>query len=190
MAGAGLLALAACSKEPIDLPSNFTPSYGASWAHSHGKSQTPCRIRIAQVSDKRTVKESMGNLGVRQVRSPDPAAWLKSGLETLGRDPGLQIVDEQSDLDLDVELLKSYMLTITTDKSANVVVRVRYSRNGAALGEQVIRGTRTGWNWSNGSGEAEGAFDDALGDLLNMLDQDVESRCTALRTPESPAPAR
>lgn len=188
IASAGLLALAACSTEPITLSQGFKPTESSLSAHKSRDGQDICRIHIGDVTDKRTEKDTLGQIGDRVIRDADPAAWLRSGLLTLDRDKRIAIADsaKDADLDLDVDLLKAYIISITSDKSANVVVRVRYSRGGADAGERVIRGTETGWNWNNGAGEVKTALDDALEDLLKSLAQDVETRCAAPRAAQPP----
>lgn len=185
IASAALFALAACSKEPINLPADFTPPEASLTSTNYHKKSAPdpdvCHVMISTVLDKRTDKDSNGLLGWRVVHYADTAAWMRSGLQSLNRDKRILISDksEDSDLVLDIDILKVYVINITTDKSANVVVRVHYSRGGVPLGDQVIRGVETGWNWANGSDETESAFDDALEDMLKSLDQDIESRCHA-----------
>jgi hypothetical protein len=180
-AAALLLALAACSKEPINLSNGFTPPE-SSLAYSNqkgGGAENICRVYIGDIADKRTDKDTMGLIGLRVVHGADPVAWLRSGLATLKRDRRIVLADStsNSDLDLDVDILKAYVINITSDKSANVVVRVHYSRNGAAAGDRVIRGIETGWNWADGGDETQSAFDDALDDLLKTLDQDIAAHC-------------
>lgn len=170
---------------------SFTPpeSSLARRGHRNGDEQNICQVFIRDVADKRMDKDTMGQIGDRTIHDADPASWLRSGLLTLNRDKHITIAGSQkdSDLDLDVDLLKAYIISITSDKSANVVVRVHYSRNGAALGERVVRGVETGWNWGNGADEVQTAFNYALEDLLKTLAQDVDSRCAALRAGPPPA---
>ena len=123
----------------------------------------------------------MGEIGGRPIHQADEVAWLRSGLKSLDRDPRIQFVDATADgkpdLDLSVELLKAYLINITSDKSANVVLRIRYARQSAAPSEQVYRGTDTGANWISGQDETQGAFDYALAQILDGVDRDIVARC-------------
>lgn len=172
-------ALAACSTQPIGLSSQFDPPSRASYAS--GKAAAPaeaCRIRIAQFVDMRPDSQSMGAIGVRTVHA-DTGAWVRSGIESLARDPRIQFVGatSEADLSIDVELLKAYVMSMTVDKSSNVALRIRYARKGAAQGDALYRGTDTDVNWANGDGETQQSLNRALANLLEDVDQDILARC-------------
>jgi len=149
-AWAVLIVLAGCAKDTIVLSPGFTPASTSLNGHrAHAAGAATCRIHLGSVQDLRADKESLGSIGIRDVHATDMAAWLRSGLQSLNRDADIQLVDDSaqgaSDLDLSADLLKAYILTITSDKSTTVVIRAHYSRNGSALGDQVYRGVSTGW---------------------------------------------
>jgi len=164
------------------LSSQYSPPSHQSWTAGGEKASHPCRVRVAEIRDLRTDPQAMGMMDGRLIRSADTTAWVHSGFLSLGRDPRLQMVegDGQHDLAIDVDIVKAYAMSVTGEtRSANVVLRVRYSRNGAPAGEQVYRGTENGVNWSNGEVETQSSFDDALENLLKTVDSDLVARCTS-----------
>jgi hypothetical protein len=141
-----------------------------------------CRVRLADIRDLRVDQQTMGRAGARQVIATDPVGWLRSGLETLGRDRQIQIADGpdggDADLSIGVDLLNAYIMNITSETTAtNVVVRVHFSRKDLPTQDKVYRGTSNGLNWTGGSSETQAAFDDALSDLLKGLDSDIRKSC-------------
>jgi hypothetical protein len=187
-----LLGLAGCAnRAPVTLSSQFTPPNNASWSSPQanradaGPADT-CRIRLGDVLDARADPQDLGDIGGRPIHQADQIAWLRSGLMSLNRDSRIQIVDaaatEKPDLEVSVELLKAYVISITSDKSTNVVLRIRYARQGAALGEQIYRGTDTGVNWISGGDETQASLDYALAQILGDVDRDILARCDAEKT--------
>jgi hypothetical protein len=118
------------------------------------------------------------------IHSADTPAWLRSGIENLNRDPRIKFAGDTAPaaevVALDVELLKAYMLSLPTAKSANLVIRVRFSGRGGATSEQTYRGLDSGMNWNSGAGEMQSAFDSAMVQVLKALDGDIIARCGAV----------
>lgn len=171
--------LAACSS-PIDMPSQYTQRQTAHQAgNSHDRTVQACRVHLGTVGDLRSDTHAMGDVAGRPVRVSDSAAWVRSGVLSLDQDTRIAFVGDAADLDLNVDLLKAYVMSITMNKASTVVARVRYSRHGVDDGEQVYRGSDTSLNWASGEGETQAALDSALADLLNAIHRDVLSRCTA-----------
>jgi len=175
-AGAAFAALSLVScTGPVTLSPDFSPR--APNASAAQPAEHACRVRLAEFHDELTDPGTMGSIGFRPIRA-DTAAWVRSGLGTLARDPRIQFVDGgQADLDLNVSLLKAYMISITTEKSANVVLRIRYTRPDASSDEQVYRGVDTGLDWAGTTDETQGALDDALAEALASIQRDVLARC-------------
>jgi hypothetical protein len=122
----------------------------------------------------------MGKSGVRSVLMTGSTDWVRSGLDSLNRDARIKLSETPTgaaDLSLAVELVKAYTMNITTERSTNVVFRVRFTGKDGAKSEQVYRGEYEGNNWSNGEGETLDSFDDALAHLLANLDHDIVARC-------------
>jgi hypothetical protein len=146
--------------------------------------RAPCRVRLANVQDLRDDPQAAGTFSERFVHAEDAPAWLRSGLLSISRDSRLQLSDQTppgaADLEIKVDLLKLYMLTINEAKSANVVVRVHFAGQGVGSGDdKVYRGAFTSVNWTGAAGEARGALDTALSKVLEDVDQDLVSRCSA-----------
>ncbi len=195
MRAAGLCGLAAtlllsgCANRPaVPMSSAFESQGGSHWpasAHLREGSYVAgaCHIRLAGIQDLRTDPQVMGDIGGRMIHATDTVGWVRSGLEGLKQDPRIRLDDQAStdasDLVLDVDLVKAYVLSITTEKTANVVLRVRYSRAGASAGEKVYRGVDLGANWVSGADETQSTFDRALTQLLEELDTDVIAHCAA-----------
>jgi hypothetical protein len=179
---AGAIALAmltACADStPIELSAQFTPQNRLSWS---SPATTVCRIHFSEIRDARADPRSMGAIETRLVLAADAAGWLRSGLQSLSRDPRVKFVDDKArgepDLDLSVELVKAYAIAISSDKSISVVIHVRYGRGGSTLGENSYRGVYTGTIWGPGPSEIQSAFDDALGQIVQALDRDILARC-------------
>jgi hypothetical protein len=173
-----VLALGGCAdRPPIAMISQFSPPVDL---RDDPRETGTCRVHIGEVKDSRSDPASMGQLGVRAVHAGDEAAWLRSGLLSLGRDKHIAMTDDAgaSDLVVDAELLKAYIMSMTnTSKAATVVVRVRFSKAGSVADTAVYRGADTSTNWAAGTGETQSAFDDALAQMLADLRRDIVARC-------------
>jgi hypothetical protein len=151
--------------------------------------QPACRVKVAEVIDLRADKQSLGFVGGRSIQSPDAAGWIRDGMGGLAKEGRLVLVagDEGSDLEVQVEVLKAYIYTITQVKAATVVVRVRYRHGGAEIDQMVYRGTKDALNWWNGDKEARGALDLALAEAVGMIQMDTLATCS--RVAKAPAVA-
>lgn len=193
----GLLAGACASNAvPAVLPAAFAPPDGNSaWAWSPRRNEqppAPCRIAFTEVRDTRVDPLFMGDMAGRPVRAEDPVAWLKSGLASLSADKRLTLVDAADPaghhLGLKAELVKAYIESLRINKSANVVVRVTYTLNGANWGEpSSFRGADDGMNFGSLDSEAYEVLNRAMQEVIAALDKDLLVRCEAAR--KTPAPA-
>jgi hypothetical protein len=185
-AGIACLTLAACADQPVQLSHSYSPmdSLGET-SHPLPAGRAPCRVRLANVQDLRDDPQAAGTFSERFVHAEDAPAWLRSGLLSISRDSRLQLSDQTgaaADLEIRVDLLKLYMLTINEAKSANVVVRVHYAgQNAERDNDKVYRGAFTSVNWTGAAGEARGALDTALSKVLEDVDQDLLTRCAAAK---------
>jgi hypothetical protein len=175
------LALGACAHQPpVELSTTFTPP-SRHWLSKTDLAPGPtaCAVRIGSVTDTRETPHSMGTIAYRMIRIEDATAWVRSGLEALGQDSRLAISSSGDGLAVvvDAAILKAYMFSQVTDKSANVVLRVSLSGRGGPPVEQIYRGADQDVDWISGSDESQGAFDRALADLLIQLDTDIVARC-------------
>ena len=196
VAALGLLAGACATAEPAIVSASFLPPDGMRWAWTPKRGETPpapCRVSVAEVRDTRADPQSMGDIGGRVVRAEDATAWLRSGLNSLGADKRLALSEApagEADITVRAELVKAYVESLRINKSANVVVRIRYAQGGADAGEKSFRGDDGGMNWASGDSEAQQVLNRALGEVVFALDQDLIARCTALRSAAPAAPAQ
>jgi hypothetical protein len=198
LAACGLLA--DCSTTPITVSSTstalFPPASGgiavapepapsrSSSALPTNDGSEPCLVHLADVRDARPDPNDLGMMGLRVVRTADSLTWVQTALGPLKQDRRLLFVgdDKSAELVLKIELVKAYVMTMNTQKSANVVLRVGYDHEGKDLDAQIARGRDTGANWANGAGEAQGALDRALTAAVSELDDEIVARCHALES--------
>lgn len=175
------LLLAACSREPVSLSPQFEPPvpYRDKLAAQAADAGPACRVFIGEVKDMRPDPRAMGSIAIRPVQAVDSAGWVRSALASLARDKRIRIAGTAADsnLVLNAEILKAYVMAITTQKAANVVVRVRYSRHGAADGEEIYRGALNDVDWIAGDDETQGALNDALSQVIDAVASDAVARC-------------
>ena len=178
----------ACNRTPVLVPAQYDAPTTQPVSAQRDHAARTCNIFLASVRDLRDDPTSMGTMGPRAVRSENSVEWVRSAVLTLDHDVQLHFVSDEAgaDLSLQVELLKAYIMGITTQKSSNVVVRVRFLRHSAQLGEVVLRGRETGANWVNGEGEMQSQLDAALGNaLLSLREQLLFNYCPG--APTAPA---
>jgi hypothetical protein len=148
--------------------------------------QPVCRVKLTGVTDLRSDKQSLGFVGGRSIQSPDAAGWIFGGMGGLAREGRLVLVagEEARDLEIQVEVLKAYIYTITQVKAATVVVRVRYSHGGTEFGQQIYRGTKDALNWWGSDKEARDALDLALAESVAIIHTDTVLTCAQVaKTP-------
>jgi hypothetical protein len=181
-----MLSLSACATEkPAELAASFRPPPGA-WL-SRAQKTVPagaraCVVRLGKVSDSVDDPHVLGSIGGRPIHAADLDAWIRSGFGALRGDARLEVVDAADSgnaVVVDLEVLKAYTLSLTTEKSTNLVFRARFSGAGGNDAEQVYRGVDTAVNWNSGEGETQTSFDRALGQVLDQLDRDIVARCVA-----------
>lgn len=180
-------ALVGCAaRAPVTMPAEYRSGYEpARAAATNGSTRhTPatCAVRIAEVLDQRTDPHVLGDTVNQPVRVENSGDWISSALRSLDGDSGLKFVDrpevDASELVMSVELLKAYTVHLATDRAATVVIKVKYSRSGTMIDEQIYRGAVNDLNWSNGAGETLASLNDALGKLLKPVRADISRHCS------------
>jgi hypothetical protein len=188
--------LAGCAeKGPVVLSSQYTAPEDLSLA-TGGKAvagQRACRLHLGEIRDMRGDPKSMGQIGDRLVHAEDSAAWVRSGLYSLARDPRLSVDGigvNTFDLTLNVDLLKAYVLTMPETRANTVVLRIHYNQPGGATEEQIYRGSKTGLYWNGGNEETQGGLNRAFAMLLEPIHRDVLRQCALVTSSAAvPAPA-
>jgi hypothetical protein len=170
-------ALSGCVPKPIEIrPQPLPPAQEAQKATARS-----CAVTVAEIKDVRSDQQTMGNLGGRPLYVTDAAAWVRAGIAARRTpDPvryGDSLAAHPDEPTLKIELIKAYIITITSVKSANVVLRVTRSQNGSEPQTQIYRGRDTGLNWAASDDEAQGALDAALSDALDRMETDMKMRC-------------
>jgi hypothetical protein len=120
------------------------------------------------------------------VMSSDAPGWVRTGLVTLQGDRRWSLADRPEDADviLEVEIVKAYIFPVTSQKSANLVLRVRYSHAGGPLGENIYRGHRESVNWAGTREETQGLLNRGLATTVDLMKADLMKGCTAARSPK------
>ncbi len=147
-------------------------------AAPHKDEPPRCRLTVAEVKDIRA-DPSMGGIGAHAASVPDPAAWVRDELKALSSNSALEIVsaDAHPDLTMNVELVKAYVQSITTTKSATVVLRVTFS--GRSTESKVYRGVHNAANWASTTGEMQGALKLALDSAVQQVSTEAPVVCAS-----------
>jgi hypothetical protein len=179
------LLMSACTPPPpVTLSNQFTPPSSAAWRENaraqSAQSATVCNVQLAGVRDLRNDPESMGAVGGQIFHQADAAAWIRSGIEALSRDPRIKFINNisPSTLVMDVELLKAYAAAgAGATHITNVVLRVRYSRAGSQIDDRIYRGDDNGTTWLSAGRETQSSFNWALSNALRQVNADIIARC-------------
>lgn len=174
---------AACAEPP---PVTVNPAFVDRYPSAE-VSKTPvqaCTIRVVEVVDARRAPEVLGMVSGRVVKSPaDSTAWLKSilgGLDSRGfaltfdKNPGPTL---ENPVVVRVSLHSAWVTSVATNKTANVVLRVRAERAGKTAIDRDYRGGVTRMNWASTVGELQGLVDSAFTAALNDMAKDIHPLC-------------
>ncbi len=167
-----LPALSSCAPEPIALTGTYDARPSAS---RPAQAAASCRVHLVSVIDARGDAQAMGDIGGRPVLEKDSAAWLRSGIESLGSAGRIAFVDDRgAQFEMSAELLKAYIQSEAgMAEAANVVVRIHYG----GADEVIYRGRQAGVNWTSGTDETQSALDSSLSQILEKIGLDLADRC-------------
>lgn len=132
-----------------------------------------CAFTIRSIDDQREEKK-LGFLFRTKVDSDDFTGWFANGMAAI---PGHAPNGAATVVQIDV--LKAYIQSIGTMKSANLVVRITASDAAGVQRRTNFRGVNNSMNWNNGEGEVQNAFNSALADLQRQIAADLKQHCAS-----------
>jgi uncharacterized lipoprotein YajG len=175
-----LFVLAACTS-PIDVSTDYV---AAPLSPRSGEPHVlGCKLAIADIADSRLDPATIGSLGPRVVHGPtDARAWLGNVLKSLSRygvDVSLPPRDAAAgdELTASVTLVALWVASVTSAKTGAVLISVRYERNGAVVKRTNYRGTNSEPDWFGSSDEIQSMIDDAAGQVVKAMSDDLRSLC-------------
>lgn len=172
------------SYTPVHIPMNFDDN--DRYETTDTSSATPCKIYVAEIDDKRRNKKNLGRAATSTVYTKDIIDWIGQGLVSLGSGRYKIVIQKENsepvepvvpDYKISVFLKKAYIHSLSTSKSATLVLAVNYSQEGEDIRSSLYRGSDTSINWSSSQDEIHGAFNAAFIDLLDDLDKDLIELC-------------
>jgi hypothetical protein len=180
LAAAAATALASCVARTVEMTPRYSPPTQMTAAPPERAPAGSCLVHLAGVHDLRTDPRSLGGVIGQKVHVEDSAEWIRSGIESLANGSAIRMSDEGDALSLDVDLLKAYLMNVTSEtRSANVVLRIRYFVAGRPLDEQIYRGTDNGLVWTGSDDETQSSLNAVLAKALQTIRRDVLARCAA-----------
>lgn len=132
---------------------------------------TACRFSVKSIDDHRD-QASLGTVGFTRVDGADFSRWFADGMAAM---PGYS--REAAPLELRMEVLKAYIHSLGTLKSANIVVKVTAASDGVQHSTRTYRGVDGSLNWSSSESEIQAAFDRALGNLRQQMSAELAALC-------------
>ncbi len=169
------------SYDPVHIPMQFDDH--DRFESTGSISSSPCKIYVAQIEDKRLNRQNLGRAASSTVYTKDIIDWIGQGLVSLGGGIYKVVIPKEnsepvmSDYKISVFLKKAYIHSLSTSKSATLVLAVNYSQKGDDIKYSLYRGSDTSINWSSSQDEIHGAFNAAFIDLLDDLDKDLIELC-------------
>ena len=181
-AATGLLAVILVAGCADRTPVTVTSPAARNPAHLPGA--VACPVRVLEIVDDRMDPQTLGEVGGRTVRAPpDAHAWLRgviAGLQQFG--VAVQFGEDSpaaaQAIDARAELKTAWVASVTTAKTASVVLTVQYSHAVAPLRAVDYRGSVSRMNWNSSAGEIQGMLDDAFTQVLQQVSTDVRALCT------------
>jgi len=130
-----------------------------------------CRFTVKLIEDRRE-QTGLGTVVRTSVDGEGFSGWFADGIHAI---PGY--AHDGAPIELRIEVLKAYIHSIATMKSANLVVRVQLAADGAPLQVKTYRGVDSSTNWSSSESEIQITFDNALNDLKLKMSADIDRLC-------------
>ena len=188
-----LLILSGCVTTPVTEPLHFQKIESDDEftetarlpTNANNGSAVECLVHLTQIEDKRNSKESFGSLPYYRKFAESVPEWTKEAFQTLGGGKYQLNLPHENDLKTDphvtmhVKIHKAYVLHQATTKSANLAISVQYTSKENTSESKLYRGRYTAINWANSAGEIEGAMNEALSDVLEKIEKDLNQHCSS-----------
>lgn len=159
--------LSGCNRQPVHLDSQFSTN------SLHRDSETTNSFRLLSIKDARRNKKSLGRVSRRNVENEYVLTWLTQGLETIGITPIDSKEINQNGIEVDVSLIMLYARSVEANICCDVVLKVKFSKDGNELKQTIYRGNDIRLNWVSGKGEIDACFDRALAEALESIQADM-----------------
>ena len=142
---------------------------------STAPSKSSLRVAWLAIEDQRLDATSLGHIGNDAYVAKSILPWVNQQLCAIRGTSFAEAEDPaKADLVIKPTLLKLYIQNINIAKSAVVVLRLEFLRQGKPSGQFTCRGQYTGMNWWNSDEEMAGAIQEAFADCLLNLTASLE----------------
>ncbi len=170
------LALTACAAPPPMMVSD-TVAATAPRAQPVGG----CPILVTEVIDTRRARDTLGVVAGRAVKSPpNSEAWLRSVVTGLNaRGFAVEFADQPQPgvMVASFSLQTAWVTDEATNMTANVVLRVRATREGATPLSRDYRGAVSRVNWATTDSELQHLIEASFGKALDPIASDLQALC-------------
>jgi hypothetical protein len=136
-------------------------------------------VHIAPAQDIRSNREDLGIVGGRPFSGSDLSAWINQTMLRLGtekfRVSTSQTIPHDTALEIYPRLVKAYVDSITTSKTAVIVLEVVIIRPDGSKIVRHFRGQDAGVNWSSSEGEVVESLRRALARCGMKMRSEIET---------------
>jgi hypothetical protein len=138
-------------------------------------------VEFTTTKDSRLDPESLGAVARRRFDGDKVASWIDQALSTLGSTnysvrTGAEHRPGAGTIIIHPSLLKLYVDSLSTTKTAVVVIQLDFELPGSRRATHTYRGQYAGMNWGSGTGEVTSALNLALSDCLEKIDESLITR--------------
>jgi len=142
---------------------------------STAPSKSSLRVAWLAIEDQRLDATSLGHIGNDAYVAKSILPWVNQQLCALRGTNFAEAEDPvKADLVIKPTLLKLYIQNVNIAKSAVVVLRLEFLRQGKPSGQFTCRGQYAGMIWSGSDEEMAGAIQEAFADCLRNLTASLE----------------
>jgi hypothetical protein len=185
-----VFAMYGCAPAPTVEPIEYRFSQ-VDFANNRSTSLAPetakprCNLIVHSIVDKRHGKDGFGALSYVDSYAESVPRWVRDGLAALSQAHYRVSFDETGSpaprqgqfLVIDVEILKAYLHTVVTAKSATLVLSVNYRPAGRPGQVRIYRSQKASVNWTASASEVEAAMNMAMTAILADIADDIALKC-------------